>query len=89
MRPRLEPVFGKPARRFARQAESLQEVLGAHQDAVVALAWLREQAEGASARVAFAAGRLTGAEARVRDDARQLWPEIWAELRRKRLRFWE
>ena len=85
----LEPVFGRPARRFARQAESLQAVLGAHQDAVVALAWLREQAEGASARVAFAAGRLTGAEARVRDDARQLWPEIWAELRRKRLRFWE
>lgn len=85
----LTPVFGKPARTFARRAETLQQVLGSHQDAVMAIAWLREQAGGATPRVAFTAGRLAGIEATVRDEARRAWPEAWADLRRKRLRFWE
>lgn len=85
----LAPVFGKPARRFARRAEALQAVLGSHQDAVVAIGWLRQQGEGASPRVAFTAGVLAGVETAARDDARQVWPGVWAELRRKRLRFWE
>jgi CHAD domain-containing protein len=85
----LSPVFGRPARTFARRAESLQEVLGSHQDAVMAIAWLREQAGGATPRVAFTAGRLAGIEATVREEARRAWPQAWADLRRKRLRFWE
>lgn len=85
----LAPVFGKSARRFARHAAALQEVLGDHQDAVVAIGWLREQAEGATPGVAFLAGRLAGVEATVREDSRHAWPGLWAELRRKRLRFWE
>ena len=85
----LAPVFGKPAGRFARRAEALQTVLGNHQDAVVALGWLRQQGEGASPRVAFTAGVLAGVEAAAREGARQAWPEVWRELRRKRLRFWE
>ena len=67
----LTPVFGKPARTFARRAETLQQVLGSHQDAVMAIAWLREQAGGATPRVAFTAGRLAGIEATVRDEARR------------------
>ena len=85
----LSPVFGKPARTFARRAEALQQVLGSHQDAVMAIAWLREQAGGATPRVAFTAGRLAGIESTVREEARRAWPEAWADLRRKRLRFWE
>lgn len=85
----LSPVFGKPARTFARRAETLQQVLGSHQDAVMAIAWLREQAGGATPRVAFTAGRLAGIESTVRDEARRAWPDAWADLRRKRLRFWE
>lgn len=85
----LTPVCGKPARRFARRAEALQVVLGSHQDAVMAIAWLREQAGGASPRVSFTAGRLAGIEATVRDESRRAWPETWAELRRARLRFWQ
>ena len=85
----LSPIFGKPARTFARRAEALQQVLGSHQDAVMAIAWLREQAGGATPRVAFTAGRLAGIESTVREETRRAWPEVWADLRRKRLRFWE
>jgi CHAD domain-containing protein len=85
----LTPVFGKPAKRFARRAESLQEVLGTHQDAVVAIAWLRDQAGGVTPRAAFTAGRLAGIEAAARDEARAAWPQAWSRLRRERLRFWE
>ena len=85
----LAPVFGKPARRFARTAESLQQVLGNHQDAVMAIAWLRQASKGATPDVAFTAGMLAGVDASLRDEARAEWPEVWAELRRKRLRFWE
>jgi CHAD domain-containing protein len=85
----LTPVYGKPARRFARRAEVLQGVLGSHQDAVMAIAWLREQAGGAAPRVSFTAGRLAGIEATARDEARRAWPEAWADLRPARLRFWQ
>ena len=84
----LVPVFGKPARRFARRAEALQQVLGAHQDAVMAMAWLRHEAMHAPVRMAFVAGRLTAIEASVRDDARAGWPTAWERLRRTRPRFW-
>jgi CHAD domain-containing protein len=84
----LVPVFGKPARRFARRTEALQQVLGAHQDAVVATTWLRHEAMHAPARMAFAAGRLAAIEASAHDDARAGWPEAWKRLRRTRPRFW-
>ncbi|MGZ8581975.1 MAG: CYTH and CHAD domain-containing protein [Actinomycetota bacterium] len=84
----LTPVFGKPARAFARRAEMLQQVLGSHQDAVMAISWLRDQASGSTPRVAFTAGRLAGIESTVRDEARRAWPDAWADLRPKRLRFW-
>ena len=71
-----------------RRAEALQEVLGAHQDAVVATAWLRHEAMHAPARLAFAAGRLAAMEASVRDEARADWPEAWKRLRRTTPRFW-
>jgi CHAD domain-containing protein len=84
----LVPVFGKPARRFARRAEALQQVLGSHQDAVMTIAWLRDQAGGATPRVAFTAGRLAGIEAAAREETRRAWPAAWDDLRRPRLRFW-
>lgn len=85
----LAPVFGKPALRFARRAEALQEVLGRHQDAVVALAWLRTSDGGSG--LDFIAGTFAGIEATIREDARRRWPRRWRELRlrRKAPRFWE
>jgi CHAD domain-containing protein len=85
----LIPVFGKPARRFARRAERLQTILGDHQDAVMMIAWLRGQAGGTTARVAFMAGELAGDLNGAKDDARTAWPPAWKALQRKKLRFWE
>ena len=84
----LVPVFGKPARRFGRRAEALQRVLGTHQDAVMAMTWLRREAMHGSSRMAFAAGRLAAIEASARDEARAGWPEAWERLRRTTPRFW-
>ena len=59
----LEPMFGKPARDFARAVTQIQSVLGEHQDAVVAAHWLRDAAtRGPDERAAFVAGELAAAE---------------------------
>lgn len=84
----VAPVFGKAARRFAERAADLQTVLGEHQDAVLAIAWLRAQAGGASGRGAFVAGELAGMELRAQGEARAAWPRDWKRLRAKKLRFW-
>src|SRR3954454_18352208 len=52
----VAPAGGKRARRLARGAARLQDVLGVHQDATIAQAWLREAAEAATPAGAFAAG---------------------------------
>jgi CHAD domain-containing protein len=83
----LTPVFGKPAARFARRAAALQEVLGDHQDAVVAQAWLREAATG-GARRAFVIGELAMLERHAAAESRAAWLAAWKRLSRKRLRFW-
>ena len=84
----LTPVFGKPARRFAARAADLQTLLGEHQDAVLAVAWLRAQVGGTASRTAFAAGELAGIERQAQAAARSAWPRSWRRLRAKKLRFW-
>jgi CHAD domain-containing protein len=84
----LAPVFGKRAVRFAAAAEALQEVLGEHQDAVVAAAWLADRGmEVDDQAVAFTAGRLAELEVAARDRARETWPKAWRRLERKKP-FW-
>ncbi len=83
----VEPVFGKRARDFAREAAALQEVLGEHQDAVVAQAWLRGSAAGGGRR-AFVAGELAMLERQAAAAARGRWRGVWKRLARKRVRFW-
>jgi CHAD domain-containing protein len=82
----VSPVFGKRAQSFAEAAASLQDVLGEHQDSVVARRWLREAA--ASGGDAFVAGELSAIEAQAAAAARAAWPKAWKTLSRKRLRFW-
>ncbi|MCI0636107.1 MAG: CYTH and CHAD domain-containing protein [Actinobacteria bacterium] len=82
----VAPVFGKRAAGFAKAAAELQDVLGEHQDAVVAGAWLREAATGDGD--AFVAGQLVAMEARASAESRERWPAAWKALSRKRLRFW-
>jgi CHAD domain-containing protein len=81
----VAPVFGKTARKFAEAAADLQDVLGEHQDAVVAGAWLREERTGTHA---FVAGQLAALETEAGTAARAEWPAAWKALARKRLRFW-
>jgi CHAD domain-containing protein len=84
----LAPVFGKRASRFAAAAEDLQEVLGDHQDSVVATAWLAEQsAQTDDPAAAFTAGRVAQLEASERRRTRYAWPKAWKRLKRKE-RFW-
>jgi CHAD domain-containing protein len=85
----MTPVFGKPARAFARAAANLQDVLGEHHDAVATGTRLREMATGTGSRQAFVAGQLAAAERRAEEVSRASWPAAWSALNRKRLRFWE
>jgi CHAD domain-containing protein len=82
----VTPVFGKRAAAFAKAAADLQDVLGEHQDSVVARAWLREAAAGGAD--AFVAGELSAIEAQAAADARAAWPKARKAVSRKRLRFW-
>jgi CHAD domain-containing protein len=84
----VEPVVGKPARRFAAAAEAIQEVLGDHHDAVVAQEWLRDAAANAPGRSALAAGLLIAAEREDAERSRAQWEGAWARLDGAKLRDW-
>ena len=71
---------------FARSAARLQTVLGEHQDAVTAQAWLR--ANAGSGRRAFVAGELAALERAVALRARRDWPGAWKQLSKKRVTRW-
>lgn len=68
--------------RAVRRAKELQDVLGEHQDAVVAEARLRSLAAGAPPEQALAAGLLIEGERRRREQARATWRKAWKRLER-------
>ena len=84
MRDALDPGPGDDAARFARKAKKVQDVLGEHQDAVVAEAWLREHRTTAP----FVAGELVAIERAAARSSRDEWPEVWDAARAKKLRTW-
>ena len=65
-----------------RRAKALQDVLGEHQDAVVAEERLRALAAAAPPDQAFAAGRLVDREHARHADARAAWWAVWRRLER-------
>jgi CHAD domain-containing protein len=76
-----EPDLGSRARRVAERATALQDVLGEHQDAIVAEARLRELlAKAPSSDAAFAAGRLVERERARKAAARAALPKAWRKL---------
>jgi CHAD domain-containing protein len=78
-----EPELGKAGRRFVARAKAFQDVLGAHQDAIVAEARLRGLlADTAGSGAAFAAGRLVESERARRRDTRKALPRAWRKLER-------
>ena len=80
----VAPALGKEVKEFAKAIADLQDVLGEHQDAVVAGDWLRENSDGAG----FVAGELAATEHFAALAAREQWPEVWKRAKRKKLRRW-
>jgi CHAD domain-containing protein len=73
--------LGKAGGRFVAVAKQLQDILGDHQDAVVAQERIRAWADSApDAEAGFAAGRLVQLERDRMAAARATWRDVWREL---------
>jgi CHAD domain-containing protein len=84
-----EPVAGKRARRFVKAAKEFQDVVGSHQDAVVAAARIRAVVDRTkSMESAFAAGRLVERMTARRRKARRKLPRAWKRLERQGRKAW-
>ncbi|MDP9301277.1 MAG: CHAD domain-containing protein, partial [Actinomycetota bacterium] len=83
----LAPFVGNRASAFAKSAARLQDVLGRHQDSVMAIDKLAAVA-AADPALAFAAGWIAAGRERVRVEARVAWPDAWRSLAKKKRRFW-
>jgi len=78
----LSGADGGRAERFLSRAKALQDLLGEHQDAVVAERRLRELAlAGVSASEAFVAGRLAERQRVRRERVAKRLPKAWKRLR--------
>jgi CHAD domain-containing protein len=85
-----ELVVGKPASSFVRRAKAFQDVVGDHQDAVVAEERIRALLSRAGGtRTGFAAGRLIELQRARRREARAAFPSVWIELNRSGRRAWQ
>ncbi|MGW4571016.1 CYTH and CHAD domain-containing protein [Streptomyces tendae] len=73
------PALGKPVVRLGNHAKAVQQLLGEHQDAVVAQDTLRELAVAAHAagESAFTWGVLHGRERAVAEARQQALPGVW------------
>jgi CHAD domain-containing protein len=79
---------GRRAERFVDKAKALQDILGAHQDAVVAERYVRRAAGQAPGPRALA--RQIGArQDERRGEAREAFVEQWPKLRRRGRRAWD
>ena len=87
----VEQAFGRPAAALAAQAEAIQEILGEHQDSVVAsdrLKMLAITANTSEGESAFTYGILVGLEQDAGKAARQEFDLAWKDASRKRYRRW-
>ncbi|MGW0483897.1 CYTH and CHAD domain-containing protein [Nonomuraea sp. NPDC003214] len=80
----LQGPLGKPMARLAELAEDVQEVLGAHQDGVVAQETLAREAQAAreAGEDTFTYGLLVGLERAAAERAHAEFPRVWAETTR-------
>jgi CHAD domain-containing protein len=83
-----EPSAG--ARRFIRRAKAVQDILGAHQDAVVAASEVHRVAleHPDLGPFNFAAGMLVARECLDADASRACFFEVWPDLDRKKTTRW-
>lgn len=84
-----EGTVGKPARRFVQDAKRFQDVVGEHQDAVVAEHRIRALLDRAPSPLAhLAAGRIIERERERRRDTRAAFPEAWSTLEKSGKQAW-
>jgi len=83
----VAPIYGRRARRFAAAIAALQDLLGSHQDTVVAEAWLRDAGPSVPA-ACVTAGELIAAERLERSNLRSKWPRAWKRASASALRSW-
>ena len=86
-------AVGARADRYVDACKRLQDVLGDHQDAVVAEEWIEATARRValgerSVPIAFAAGRLAQLQVERRHDARRAWRDAWKSVAREGRRAW-
>lgn len=80
----VEPVHGRAATRFIKAATEVQDILGKHQDAVVAAQRLRHLAGTADGRgAALAAGRLIERQEPRKECARDQAPAALRRMKRR------
>ncbi|MEV1169358.1 CYTH and CHAD domain-containing protein [Nonomuraea sp. NPDC049784] len=77
----LQPTLGASMAKLAKLAEDIQEILGAHQDGVVAQETLAKEAESArqAGEDTFTYGLLIGIERSTAERAHAEFPRVWAE----------
>ena len=81
----IAPVSSSDVRRLAGRVSRIQDVLGEHHDAVVAVAWLRDAVATGDAdpECAFTAGELAGRFGRDAHRQRRRWRSEWRGARRR------
>jgi CHAD domain-containing protein len=86
----LAPVFGRDAAAFAKKLSQVTEVLGEHQDAAIAKERVHELGTTADTdpQAAFVMGVLRGVEQDCADAQRDVFVELWPEVRKPRWRRW-
>ncbi|HSA62188.1 MAG TPA: CYTH and CHAD domain-containing protein [Nitrospiraceae bacterium] len=84
-----EPCVGRRAARFARAARDFQDLLGVHQDAVLAERYVRDfLKQSPGGRAAFVGGIMV-ARARQRcDDVRRTFRSSWERLKKRGNKAW-
>lgn len=83
----VAPVADHRATLLAAALADVQTVLGDHQDAVIAEAWLRDAAASAP-QGALAAGELILIQRSERTNLRTQWPPTWKRASANELRSW-
>ena len=80
---------GTSADKFAKAARRFQDVLGRHQDAVLAERYVREfVARLPGERAAFVAGLLVARATQQREEVRDLFRSAWRRLKKRGKKLW-
>lgn len=83
------PCVGKAATRFTKTAKNFQDLLGIHQDAVLAERHVREfVARSPGERAAFVGGVLVARAHRQREEVRETFPSVWKRLKKRGKKAW-